>query len=775
MKDTLRKLKGRRYLTLIILVVLFVFVVGLFSILKPDLKNIKINKIITKTTSLNASVIDGVSEGVESNNYDEIKYQIKVNKDSSDTAIIIATLTDAESKYARFKEISNSVVSENGKKITIKTTREKTNIIVIVENAPYGTVINPTIKINSEDESKSNINVDPVTITGKSVEGRVINEKGISIKGLELSLKTNTGEVKRTYTKDNGEYVFGLGETESYQVVLEEQKYKTVRYEEETTDPNRRILNIVIKEVDPFKVKVTKTINKLDLVINGKKETFNYNDETKVARSVKGAKTIEGSVYYKINVKNDGETKGTLTVLKDIIPEGLSFDESKNPGWMKDGKYLFYTPLEDKEIGPFEQSNVSLVLDIVRTEEARNYINTAISNGEDYKYVVYYLNNNIFREEYVIEGEKIKNIDPGNPDFLGWYTDRNYTNEYDFNNEVTKDIILYGKLKNSKYNVTFIDKNPNTDVETILDIREVEDGQPVEIPTAPVYSGYTFKCFKLNDACYNGEEITHDTELYTSYTTNEYDIDYDLVGGTVSTSNPIKYTVKDEFTLNNPSKEGYTFIGWTGTDLTEETETVTVNRGSIGNREYIANYRINRATLTVNPNGGLYNESSVRIPIPNDYGTIITLDTPTREGYSFTGWSLTGEGTLNGNIYTYADGDGEVTANYSPIDYNITYNLDGGSVSGNPETYNITSDSITLINPTKTGYTFTGWTGTGLDSKTLNVTIPSGSFGDRTYTANFDINQYTLTVNPNGGSYNGSINPWDNINNRYSNKNRIYI
>lgn len=55
--------------------------------------------------------------------------------------------------------------------------------------------------------------------------------------------------------------------------------------------------------------------------------------------------------------------------------------------------------------------------------------------------------------------------------------------------------------------------------------------------------------------------------------------------------------------------------------------------------------------------------------------------------------------------------DNTFTAQWTPIDYKITYNLDGGTnSSSNPSTYNIESDTITLNAPSKTGYTFTGWT-----------------------------------------------------------------
>ena len=86
------------------------------------------------------------------------------------------------------------------------------------------------------------------------------------------------------------------------------------------------------------------------------------------------------------------------------------------------------------------------------------------------------------------------------------------------------------------------------------------------------------------------------------------------------------------------------------------------------------------------------------------------------------------------------------------VKYSITYDLSGGSVSSNPSEYTIESSAITLNNPTKTGYTFTGWTGTGLSSSNKSVTIPKGSTGNRSYTANWKASTYTITYNANGGS-----------------------
>ncbi|MBR4830569.1 MAG: InlB B-repeat-containing protein, partial [Bacilli bacterium] len=651
MKDTLKKLSRKKVIISAILVILFVLMIGLITVLKPVNKTIKISKVLTNTKTLSASVIDGVFEGVTSNNYDEIKYQIKVNKDDSDTAIVTASLTSEENKYARFKEIKDGVVTNNGKEITITTTRSNITITVIVENAPYGVTINPKININSEDETKSKINVDPVTITGKSVEGIVSDENGTLFSGIELSLLKNGTEVKRTYTKEDGKYVFSLGDLDTYEVRIAETKYKLVRYTEETTDQNRRVLNLVIKEVEPFTLNIKKTISKLDLVVNGKKEVFNYDDETKVVKVIKNAKTIEGSIYYNISIKNEGEVKGTVAVLKDIIPDGLSFDETKNPGWTKEDNYLFYTPLEGTELNAFEKTSAKLVLDIAKTDEAKSYINKAIASGDDYKYIVYYLNGNVYKEEYVINSEKIENIDPHVENFAGWYTDRNYTNKYNFDNAVTKDIALYGKIDNNKFNVMFIDINPNNNSQTILDIKEVPEGESVDLVDHPEYNGYTFKCFTLNGTCYNDEEIVSDTELYTSYTINNYDIEYDLDDGTVAAANPTSYTVKDTFTLNNPTKEGFTFLGWTGTGLSDVTETVTVPVGSTGKRTYTAHYEINRSTLTIDPNGGAYESNTSLVTFTENFGTLKVLSESERRGYNFLRYDHDGGGTYNNLTY----------------------------------------------------------------------------------------------------------------------------
>ncbi len=86
--------------------------------------------------------------------------------------------------------------------------------------------------------------------------------------------------------------------------------------------------------------------------------------------------------------------------------------------------------------------------------------------------------------------------------------------------------------------------------------------------------------------------VTGHTMLYTTGTPTEYTITYNLDGGSIENgANPTSYTVKsNDITLNAPTRTGYIFTDWSGTDITSPSKNVTIEEGSIGNREYTANW-----------------------------------------------------------------------------------------------------------------------------------------------------------------------------------------
>jgi len=184
-----------------------------------------------------------------------------------------------------------------------------------------------------------------------------------------------------------------------------------------------------------------------------------------------------------------------------------------------------------------------------------------------------------------------------------------------------------------------------------------------------------------------GSGSTGDKVFYAKWTPIEYKITYNLDGGTEPTpANPTSYTVETEtFSLAEPTKEGYTFEGWTGTGLSTPAKNVTIPKGKTGNLEFTANW-------TQIPGGG-----------PGVNG---------------------GEGEQPSTTYT------------------ITYVLNGGTnYADNPATYTTEDTPITLADPTYDGYTFEGWyTDEALTEKAEAPQIPTGSEGDKTlYAKWFEI------------------------------------
>ena len=135
------------------------------------------------------------------------------------------------------------------------------------------------------------------------------------------------------------------------------------------------------------------------------------------------------------------------------------------------------------------------------------------------------------------------------------------------------------------------------------------------------------------------------------------------------------------------------------------------------------------------------NVNGVNETVLVDYNTPYERpEDPQKPGYDFVNW-YAGDNVYN--FDTPLTEDVELIAKFNLIAYNITYELDGGSVSGNPTTYNVETETFTLKNPTKDGYTFSGWTGSNGSKLQTTVTIEKGSTEDKTYVAHFVANGNT--------------------------------
>lgn len=202
--------------------------------------------------------------------------------------------------------------------------------------------------------------------------------------------------------------------------------------------------------------------------------------------------------------------------------------------------------------------------------------------------------------------------------FVGWY--KNAEGEGERYNEgeeytVTDDETLYAKWSQHAIEITY---SAGAGTGTQMASTTIEIGETDNL-LANTYTkvGYTFVGWKDqdNNTYTNQQEITasKDLQLTAQWEIIEYTIGYTLNDGTVEIANPTTYTVETPtFTLNNPSKDGYDFTGWTGTNLTgDENTTVTIANGSIGNRSYTANWMQTGYTLVSMVNVGDYVDINV--------------------------------------------------------------------------------------------------------------------------------------------------------------------
>ena len=226
-----------------------------------------------------------------------------------------------------------------------------------------------------------------------------------------------------------------------------------------------------------------------------------------------------------------------------------------------------------------------------------------------------------------------------------------------------------------------------------------------------------------------------------------YTVTMDTAGG--DPIRPIQYTVESEaFQLPTPVRTGYIFLGWTGEGITEAQEIIEIPQGSTGDRTYTANWQVIEYTITLLDMDGAGTSEALVYTVEQ----AVTLPTPTREGYAFLGWTVNSDMApqLTVVLPQGSIGNKTYTANWELTGYTVTMNLNGGS-GETTLLYTVEDEEFALPTPTRNGYEFVGWTGEGIIMPQLNVTIPTGSTGDKAYTANWQVIEYTITLDTNGG------------------------
>lgn len=286
------------------------------------------------------------------------------------------------------------------------------------------------------------------------------------------------------------------------------------------------------------------------------------------------------------------------------------------------------------------------------TENAQIYGNTAAYGGDDI-YVVYTDSEINYIKDIATSFEGCWFYDNGGAHSPRWSAD-SPTDKYIYDKNTRLYYVGLKAVKTPTVTYEYNESVPTGASNTLPAATQKICGSTVDVENAPNVTGYTFSGWQTSDVTVDAGKFTmpdKKVNFVGSFSPTTYNITYNLDGGTVSAENPATYTIESaDITLNNPEKTGYTFAGWTGTDITSAQQKVTIPSGSTGEREYTAKWTKNSDgpggndpeptvyTISYDLNGGTLDGKTGIVTLDVEEGTVITLPEPTREGYVFDYW-----------------------------------------------------------------------------------------------------------------------------------------
>ena len=268
------------------------------------------------------------------------------------------------------------------------------------------------------------------------------------------------------------------------------------------------------------------------------------------------------------------------------------------------------------------------------------------------------------------------------------------------------------------YSVRFVVEGQGDIIETVTNVKQ-GDGFVVNPPVVADRVGYSFDGWYDNPE-FTGERVDfsqrlygNDNVFYARFVVNKHRVTFVDFNGTILLEKEVAHGQRAIPPSKPNNRVGWTFDRWSHS-LDNVTRELRIT----------AFYRINTYTVRfLNYDGSVLNTQSV-----NHNSHAVLPSTPTRRGHTFDGWNQSTR-----NIRSNTD----IRATFRVNNYQIIYRLNGGiNHVNNPTTYTVHSSRVVLQAPTRVGHSFRGWTPNGV--------IESGSVGNRSFTANWDINVYNV-------------------------------
>ena len=358
--------------------------------------------------------------------------------------------------------------------------------------------------------------------------------------------------------------------------------------------------------------------------------------------------------------------------------------------------------------------------------------------------------------------------------FKGWYSDEKFTQKVTkIKMGSTGTVELHAKWKIKTYDITYKLSGGKNNAKNPADYKITT--KTIKL-LKPKKKGYTFKGW-YEDKEFN-EKVTEikkgstgDKILYAKWKAKKYDITYELDGGENDSKNPKSYSVESStITLENPTKAGYRFEGWYSNNQYSKRVT-EIKSGSTGDKALFAKWGVIKYDIAFDGNGSTSGSMNIQSDCKHGSDYSLSQNVFQRTGYTFAGWNTRADGS--GRTYgdksvvrNLTDSDGDTITLYAQWtldEYSITYNLNEGVNSNeNPTTYTITTETISLKNPTRTGYTFEGWYNDANFTEKV-TSIKTGSSGNQILYAKWSVSKYSIAFNGNGAT-SGSMPTQSNYN-----------
>jgi uncharacterized repeat protein (TIGR02543 family) len=248
--------------------------------------------------------------------------------------------------------------------------------------------------------------------------------------------------------------------------------------------------------------------------------------------------------------------------------------------------------------------------------------------------------------------------------FDGWYTEKDGGTEITEDTIITKKTTAYAHWTKDDYITITFEENGGICYVGAIGLNRGENIG--ELPDAELY-GYDF--LGWFDAEEGGNKVTEETvftediTLYAHWSPISSTIHfYDNEGKTGDKEATVYYggAYADALKIaGTPSREGYTFLGWF-TEFYDEEVTADMTVDMIYDHNAFAKWKINDYTVAFDADGGKFSKDNQSYETSYEYGTEIDLaniEAPTRDGYTFKGWSNSKNGTILGTTYKVTKGD----------------------------------------------------------------------------------------------------------------------